>query len=89
MRMNNQTKLVFALEHIAHLHDLFEDNEFERYLQDALYTLEFECERQLKLELDRKSPAIQYQQETPSNEPRKPLVSAKQAREEQIGIKRR
>ena len=40
MRMNNQTKLVFALEHIAHLHDLIEDNEFERYLKDALLTLE-------------------------------------------------
>ena len=24
-RMNNHTKLVFALEHIAHLEDLFED----------------------------------------------------------------
>ena len=79
MRMNSQTKLVFALEHVAHLHDLIEDNEWEHYLNDALCTLEFELERQLKLELDRK---------TPSNEPRKPLVSAKQAREEQIGIKR-
>ena len=48
MRMNNTTKLVFALEHIHHLHDLFEDNEFEKYLQDAVYTLEYECERQLK-----------------------------------------
>ena len=56
MRMNNQTKLVFALEHIAHLHDLIEDNEFERYLKDALLTLENECERQLKLELERKYP---------------------------------
>ena len=54
--MNNQTKLVFALEHIAHLHDLIEDNEFERYLKDALLTLENEGERQLKLELERKYP---------------------------------
>ena len=54
MRMNKQTKLVFALEHIHHLHDLFVDNEFEKYLQDAVYTLEYECERQLKLELDKK-----------------------------------
>ena len=52
--MNNTTKLVFALEHIHHLHDLFEDNEFEKYLQDAVYTLEYECERQLKLELEKK-----------------------------------
>ena len=70
MRMNNQTKLVFALEHVAHLHDLIEDNEWEHYLNDALCTLEFELERQLKLELDRKS-----------NEPVKPRVSAKQVRD--------
>ena len=29
MRMNDQTKLVFALEHVAHLHDLIEGNEWE------------------------------------------------------------
>ena len=56
MRMNNTTKLVFALEHIHHLHDLCEDNEFEKYLQDAVYTLEYECERQLKKELEKKHP---------------------------------
>ena len=33
--MNSQTKLVFALEHVAHLHDLIEDNEYEHYLNDA------------------------------------------------------
>ena len=70
MRMNNQTKLVFALEHVAHLHDLIEDNEWEHYLNDALCTLEFELERQLKLELDRKS-----------NEPVAPRVSAKEVRD--------
>lgn len=77
MRMNNQTKLVFALEHVAHLHDLFEDNEWENYLTDALCTLEYELERQLKIELDRKS-----------NEPVKPKKSAKQVRDELLGIKR-
>ena len=56
MKMNKQTKLVFALEHIHHLHDLFVDNEVEKYLQDAVYTLEYECERQLKKELERKHP---------------------------------
>ena len=55
MRMNNQTKLFFALEHVAHLHDLIEDNEYEHFLNDALCTLEFELERQLRLELDRKT----------------------------------
>ena len=54
MKMDSKTKLVFALEHIHHLHDLFEDNQFEKYLQDAVYTLEYECERQLKLELEKK-----------------------------------
>ena len=54
--MDSKTKLVFALEHIHHLHDLFEDNQFEKYLQDAVYTLEYECERQLKLELEKTHP---------------------------------
>ena len=58
MRMNSQTKLVFALEHIAHLHDLIEDNEWEHYLNDSLCTLEFEIERQLALEIHRKNPQL-------------------------------
>ena len=49
MRMNDQTKLVFALEHVAHLHDLIEDNEWESYLKSNLHTIEFELERQLSL----------------------------------------
>ena len=63
--MNSQTKLVFALEHVAHLHDLIEDNEWEHYLNDALCTLEFELERQLALELSKKTgqlgTGVQYQ----------------------------
>ena len=54
MRMNNETKLVFALEHVAHLHDLIEDNEYEHYLNDHLTTLEYEFERQLRLEKDKR-----------------------------------
>jgi len=57
-KMNTQTKLVFALEHVAHLHDLIEDNEYEHYLTDALCTLEFELERQLANELHRKNPQL-------------------------------
>ena len=53
--MNAQTKLVFALEHVAHLHDLIEDNEWEHYLNDSLCTLEYELERQLALELSKKT----------------------------------
>ncbi len=55
MRMNNETKLVFALEHTAHLSDLIEGNEYEQYLRDALTTLDVEFERQLGLERDRKA----------------------------------
>jgi len=77
--MNTQTKLVFALEHVAHLHDLIEDNEYEHFLNDALCTLEFELERQLRLELDRKSNP---------NAPVPPKKSAQAARDELHGIKR-
>ena len=58
MRMNTQTKLVFALEHVAHLHDLIEDNEYQQYLTEALCTLEYELERQLANELHRKNPQL-------------------------------
>ena len=77
--MNTQTKLVFALEHVAHLHDLIDDNEYEHFLNDALCTLEFELERQLRLELDRKSNP---------NAPVPPKKSAQAARDELHGIKR-
>ena len=54
MRMNNETKLVFALEHVAHLEDLIEDNEYETYLSQSLSTMKFEFMRQLEIEQDRK-----------------------------------
>ena len=47
MRMNNETKLVFALEHVAHLEDLIEGNEYEQYLNQSVSTLKYEFERQL------------------------------------------
>ena len=53
-RMNLETKLVFALEHVAHLEDLIADNEYEQYLSQNLSTMKFEFERQLSLEKDRK-----------------------------------
>ncbi len=52
-RMNNHVKLVFALEHIAHLHDLIEGNEYEHYLNDHVTSLECEFKRQLSLEEDK------------------------------------
>ena len=45
--MNNQTKLVFALEHIAHLEDLIKDNEWEAFLSHSLTSMKIEFERQL------------------------------------------
>ena len=53
--MNDITKLVYALEHIAHLHDLIDDNEYEKYLREQLITLECEIERQLANELHKKN----------------------------------
>ena len=47
MRMNQATKLVFALEHIAHLEDLIEGNEYQEYLNQSVSTLKYEFERQL------------------------------------------
>ena len=55
MRMNDQTKIVFALEHVAHLHDLIKDKEYEDYLKGNLVTIEYELERQLSnLQYNRK-----------------------------------
>ena len=52
--MNDQTKLVFALEHVAHLEDLIEGNEWEQYLSQNLSTMKYEFERQLANEQVRK-----------------------------------
>jgi len=52
--MNNETKLVFALEHVAHLEDLIVDNEYETYLSQNLSTMKFEFMRQLDNEQTRK-----------------------------------
>ena len=52
--MNDETKLVFALEHIAHLEDLIKVNEWESFLIQPLTTLKFEFERQLHNEQARK-----------------------------------
>ncbi len=52
--MNTQTKLVFALEHIAHLFDLIEENPKEESLRELLIELETEFENQLHHEIGRK-----------------------------------
>ena len=53
--MNLETKLVFALEHVAHLEDLIEENEYEQYLSQSLSTMKYEFERQLSNEQSRKN----------------------------------
>jgi len=45
--MNQQTKLRFALEHIAHLEDLFEDNADGALLTASLRDIKIILERQL------------------------------------------
>ena len=47
MRMNNHTKLIFALEHIAHLEDLIKDNIDEAVLQAYINDINHIFERQL------------------------------------------
>ncbi len=54
--MNNETKLVFALEHIAHLEDLIKDNAYEAFLIHSLTEMKVEFERQLTNERFRKNP---------------------------------
>ncbi len=50
MRMNNETKITFALEHIAHLEDLIKDNIDEAILQAYLNDIKCMFERQLHKE---------------------------------------
>ena len=51
MKMNEQTKLMFALEHVAHLEDYIET---ESPLYHPLTTIKFGLEKQLKHEQSRK-----------------------------------
>ena len=54
-RMNNHTKLTFALEHIAHLEDLFKDNADGALLGASLRDIKFILERQIKHEEEKRS----------------------------------
>ena len=54
MAMNEQTKLYFAQEHLLHLGDLYEGNEWEHYLGGHLMSLKVEVDRQLSLLEDKK-----------------------------------
>ena len=54
-RMNNHTKLTFALEHIAHLEDLFKDNADGALLGASLRDIKFILERQMKHEEEKRT----------------------------------
>ena len=54
MKMNKQTKLMYALEHIDHLYDLIEENEDEEQLKEHLIYLDSELTKQMSTELKKK-----------------------------------
>ncbi len=55
MRMNKHTKLMFALEHVAHLEDLFDDFNDDALLCASLRDIKSILDRQLSIELKRKN----------------------------------
>ena len=52
--MNKETKLMYALEHIAHLEDLFRDLTDDALLQASLRDIKFILDRQIVQEKKRK-----------------------------------
>ena len=52
--MNKETKLMYALEHIAHLEDLFEDLTDDALLQASLRDIKLILDRQMVQEKKRK-----------------------------------
>ena len=48
--MNQETKLMYAMEHIAHLEDLFEDLTDDALLQASLRDIKMILDRQLSKE---------------------------------------
>ena len=52
--MNKETKLMFALEHIAHLEDLFEDLTDDVLLQASLRDIKLILDRQIVQEKKKK-----------------------------------
>ena len=54
MKMNQQTKITFILEHIAHIDDLIKDNIDEALLSASLRDIKFLLEKQLQAIQERK-----------------------------------
>ena len=53
MILNKKARLSFITDHLLHVSDLIEGNEYEHYLRDALTTMQYEVKRQLQLEEDK------------------------------------
>ena len=53
MILNKKARLLFITDHLLHVSDLIEGNEYEHYLRDALTTMQYEVKRQLQLEEDK------------------------------------
>ena len=54
MKMNQQTKINFILEHIAHIDDLIKDNIDEALLGASLRDIKFLLERQIQTDTGKK-----------------------------------
>ena len=54
MKMNQQTKIKFMLEHIAHIDDLIKDNIDEAILGASLRDIKFILDRQMRAIEERK-----------------------------------
>ena len=54
MLINNETKLLFAIDNVANLEALNGENEYETYLSQNLSTMKYELVRQLDNEQNRK-----------------------------------
>ena len=53
MILNKKARLLFITDHLLHVSDLIEGNEYEHFLRDSLTTMQFEVKRQLQLEEDK------------------------------------
>ena len=53
MILNKKARLLFITDHLLHVSDLIEGNEYEHYLRQSLTTMQYEVKRQLSLEEDK------------------------------------
>ena len=53
MILNKKARLLFITDHLLHVSDLIEGNEYEHSLRQSLTTMQYEVKRQLSLEEDK------------------------------------